>query len=57
MLQKYLPEITDLGDKRILLIDGEPISEALVRIPAPADHRGNIVVGARSDIHPLARER
>jgi glutathione synthase len=43
--QVYIPEIT-LGDKRILLIDGEPVPYALARIPTGDDNRGNIVAGA-----------
>ena len=42
--QAYLPAIT-LGDKRILLADGEPIG-AVLRVPGPEDHRGNMHVGA-----------
>jgi glutathione synthase len=45
MAQVYIPEIK-LGDKRILLIDGEPIPHALARIPSGDDNRGNIVAGA-----------
>lgn len=54
MLQKYLSEIVDSGDKRIILIDGEPIPKALVRIPSAGDHRGNMDAGARTEIRPLA---
>jgi glutathione synthase len=53
MTQKYLPEITETGDKRIILIDGKPIPMALVRIPAHGDHRGNMCVGARTQITSL----
>lgn len=53
ILQKYLPEIADSGDRRILLIDGEAIPMALARIPAHGDHRGNMVVGARTEVGPL----
>jgi glutathione synthase len=53
MLQKYVPEIVDSGDKRIILIDGEPIPMALVRIPTHGDHRGNLATGARAQISPL----
>lgn len=53
MVQKYLPEIVDSGDKRILMIDGEPFAEALVRIPAPGDHRGNLCAGALTEVKPL----
>jgi glutathione synthase len=46
MAQRYIPEIT-LGDKRILMINGEPISYALARIPAPGELRGNLAAGAK----------
>ncbi len=45
MAQKYLPEVRQ-GDKRILLIDGEPLC-AVLRVPAADDARGNLHVGAR----------
>jgi glutathione synthase len=45
MAQIYIPEISE-GDKRILLIDGEPIPHSLARIPPADDNRGNLVVGA-----------
>ena len=45
MAQVYIPEIS-AGDKRILLIDGEPVPYALARIPPPDDNRGNLVMGA-----------
>ncbi len=45
MAQVYIPEIS-LGDKRILLVDGEPIPYALARIPSADDNRGNLVMGA-----------
>jgi len=45
MAQVYVPEIRD-GDKRILLIDGEPVPHALARIPTGDDNRGNLVAGA-----------
>ena len=44
MAQKYLPEVRK-GDKRILLVDGEPLG-AVLRVPAPDDARGNLHVGA-----------
>jgi glutathione synthase len=53
MVQEYVPEITESGDKRILLIDGQPIPMALVRIPSPGDHRGNVVIGARTEVRSL----
>jgi len=45
MAQKFIPEITQ-GDKRILLINGEPIPYALARIPKQGDIRGNLAAGA-----------
>ncbi len=44
MAQKFIPEIKQ-GDKRILMIDGEPVSHALARIPAKGETRGNIAAG------------
>ena len=46
MAQRYLPEVRS-GDKRILLVDGEPLC-AVLRVPAPDDARGNLHVGARA---------
>ncbi|HKJ94779.1 MAG TPA: glutathione synthase, partial [Gammaproteobacteria bacterium] len=46
MAQRYLPEIRD-GDKRILVVDGEPVPYALARIPAAGETRGNIAAGGR----------
>jgi glutathione synthase len=45
MAQTYIAEIS-LGDKRILLMDGEPVPYALARIPSADDNRGNLVTGA-----------
>ncbi|OGT48896.1 MAG: glutathione synthase [Gammaproteobacteria bacterium RIFCSPHIGHO2_12_FULL_38_11] len=45
MVQKFIAEIMH-GDKRILMIDGEPVPYALARIPAIDDFRGNLAVGA-----------
>jgi len=45
MAQKFLPEIID-GDKRILLIDGEPVPYALARIPNENNSKGNLAQGA-----------
>jgi glutathione synthase len=45
MAQKYLPEVRK-GDKRILLVDGEPLC-AVLRVPAADDARGNLHVGAK----------
>lgn len=43
--QRYIPEIVQ-GDKRILMIDGEPVPYALARIPQKGDLRGNLAAGA-----------
>jgi len=51
--QVYIPEIS-AGDKRILLIDGEPVPYALARIPSPDDNRGNMVAGATTRGQPLS---
>ncbi|KTC71615.1 glutathione synthetase [Legionella birminghamensis] len=50
MAQRYIPEIKNLGDKRILLIDGFPVPYALARIPAKGDIRGNLAAGARGEV-------
>ncbi len=44
MAQQFIPEIAD-GDKRILLLDGDPVPYALTRIPKPGEARGNLVAG------------
>lgn len=46
MAQIYLPEIKQ-GDKRILLVNGEPMPYALARIPAEGETRGNIAAGGQ----------
>jgi len=57
MAQRYIPDIVD-GDKRILLIDGEPVPYALARIPKPGETRGNLAAGARGVVRELsARDR
>lgn len=48
VLQKYIPEITEEGDQRILLINGKPIDCGLARMPIEGDHRGNLVCGAKA---------
>jgi glutathione synthase len=53
MVQRYLPEIVAGGDCRIILVDGEPVPFALVRIPLPEDNRGNLAAGARAETRPL----
>jgi glutathione synthase len=49
MAQKYIPEIVEGGDKRVLLIDGEPYPQTLARIPPDDDNRGNLAVGATAE--------
>jgi len=55
MAQRYLPEIRT-GDRRILLIDGEPVDHALLRIPGRKSFRANLAAGGRGEVVPL-RER
>ncbi len=57
MAQRFLPEIAD-GDKRVLLIAGEPVPYALARIPKPGETRGNLAAGGRGVARELtARDR
>ena len=53
MIQGYLPAIVD-GDKRILMIDGEPVDYCLARIPASGETRGNLAAGGRGEARPLS---
>lgn len=46
--QRFIPEIS-AGDKRILMINGDPIPYALARVPAPGESRGNLVMGATGE--------
>jgi len=48
MIQRYIPEIT-AGDKRILMIGGEPVSQALARIPGQGEFRGNLAAGGTGE--------
>ncbi len=52
MAQRYIPEIVN-GDKRILLIDGEPVPHSLARIPAIGESRGNLAAGGSGVAQPL----
>jgi glutathione synthase len=54
MVQKYLPQITQ-GDKRILVIGGEPVPFALARIPQGSEIRGNLAAGGKGVAQPLSR--
>jgi glutathione synthase len=57
MAQRYLPEIRE-GDKRVLVIDGQPAPYALARIPREGESRGNLAAGGRGVAQPLsARDR
>lgn len=53
MAQQFIPAITD-GDKRILMIDGEPVPYCLARIPAQGETRGNLAAGGRGEARPLS---
>ena len=48
MAQKFIPDIAD-GDKRILMINGEPVPYALARVPAKGETRGNLAAGGRAE--------
>jgi glutathione synthase len=52
LAQRFVPEIAR-GDKRILLVDGEPVPHALARIPAAGETRGNLAAGGRGEGVPL----
>ena len=57
MVQRYIPEIVD-GDKRVLLIAGEPAPFCLARIPMAGETRGNLAAGGTGVARPLtARDR
>ncbi len=56
IVQKFLPDVS-AGDKRIILVDGEPVG-AINRVPAPGETRSNMHVGGRPEKSELtARER
>jgi glutathione synthase len=52
MAQRYIPAIVD-GDKRVLLIGGNPVPQALARIPKPGETRGNLAAGGTGVARPL----
>jgi glutathione synthase len=57
MAQRYLPEISN-GDKRVLVIGGEPVPFCLARIPQPGETRGNLAAGGTGVARELtARDR
>ena len=53
MAQRYLPEIKD-GDKRILMINGEPIPFCLARLPMAGENRGNLAAGGSGVVQALS---
>ena len=52
MAQRYLPQILQ-GDKRIVVIDGEPVPYALARIPMAGETRANLAAGGTGVAQPL----
>jgi len=57
MVQRFVPEIT-AGDKRVLVIDGQPVPQVLARIPQGGEVRGNLAAGGKGVAQPLSeRER
>ncbi|MEP6609108.1 MAG: glutathione synthase [Burkholderiaceae bacterium] len=52
MAQRFIPEISE-GDKRIVVIGGEPVPYCLARIPAPGETRGNLAAGGHGRAQPL----
>lgn len=51
--QRYIPEVRTHGDKRILIIDGEPIPYALQRMAAEGELRANLAAGGRGEVVTL----
>ena len=57
MAQRFIPEISE-GDKRVLVIDGEPVPFTLARFPKKGETRGNLAAGGRGVAMPITeRER
>ena len=57
MAQRFIPEIRE-GDKRVLVIGGEPVPYSLARIPKKGETRGNLAAGGTGTARPLtARDR
>jgi glutathione synthase len=55
--QRYEPAIKD-GDKRVLVVDGEPVPYCLARVPQAGETRGNLAAGGSGQPRPLtARDR
>lgn len=53
MVQRYIPDIVK-GDKRILIINGDPLPYALARIPKTGETRGNLAAGGKGVAQPLS---
>ena len=53
MAQKFIPQI-EKGDKRILMINGEPVPYCLARIPLAGETRGNLAAGGTGQPQPLS---
>ena len=53
MAQRFIPEIVD-GDKRVIVIAGEPVPHVLARIPKPGETRGNLAAGGRGVARPIS---
>ncbi len=56
MAQKFIPQIED-GDKRILMINGEPVPYCLARVPLVGETRGNLAAGGTGQPQPLTPAR
>jgi glutathione synthase len=54
MAQRYIPEVTQDGDKRILLIAGEPVPYVLARHPSAGETRANLAAGGLGVAQPLS---
>jgi glutathione synthase len=53
MAQRFIPEISE-GDKRILVINGEPVPYCLARVPEVGETRGNLAAGGSGRPQPLS---
>ncbi|QIQ21973.1 glutathione synthase [Zophobihabitans entericus] len=53
MAQNFIPDIRD-GDKRVIIIDGQPVPYCLARIPKQGETRGNLAAGGRGEVRPLS---
>jgi glutathione synthase len=54
MAQRFIPEIIE-GDKRVIVIAGEPVPYVLARIPKPGETRGNLAAGGKGVARPISR--